>query len=112
MKRAMDETNRRRAKQQAHNEKLGVEPQALRRDVKDIMEMGDIAKTRNQRKRQPVPLSQVAESDAGYAALSPQQLEKEIKKLESQMYQYAQNLEFEEAAKNAMKLKNFVSNSL
>ncbi|SHO57469.1 excinuclease ABC subunit UvrB [Vibrio quintilis] len=99
MKRAMDETNRRRAKQQAHNEKLGVEPQALRRDVKDIMEMGDIAKTRNQRKRQPVPLSQVAESDAGYAALSPQQLEKEIKKLESQMYQYAQNLEFEEAAK-------------
>ncbi|QMV13796.1 excinuclease ABC subunit UvrB [Vibrio spartinae] len=98
MRRAIDETNRRREKQQRYNEEMGVEPQALRKDVKDILEIGDIAKSRHKRKAPQRPLSQVAEPDSAYGALTPQQLEKEISKLESQMYQYAQNLEFEQAA--------------
>ncbi|SHG01981.1 excinuclease ABC subunit UvrB [Vibrio gazogenes] len=98
MERAIDETNRRREKQQRYNEEMGLEPQALRKDVKDILEIGDIAKSRQKRKAPQRPLSQVAEPDSEYGSLTPQQLEKEISKLEAQMYQYAQNLEFEQAA--------------
>ncbi|SJN57119.1 UvrABC system protein B [Vibrio ruber DSM 16370] len=98
MQRAIDETNRRREKQQRYNEEMGLEPQALRKDVKDILEIGDITKSKQKRKVPQRPLSQVAEPDSEYGSLTPQQLEKEISKLEAQMYQYAQNLEFEQAA--------------
>ena len=49
MAKAIDETNRRREKQQAHNAKMGIEPQALKRNIKDIMELGDITKGKKQR---------------------------------------------------------------
>ncbi|MCE0492962.1 excinuclease ABC subunit UvrB [Vibrio salinus] len=101
MKRAMDETNRRREKQKQYNLDNGIEPKALHRDVKDIMELGDIAKAhgRNRKQSKVVPLSKVAEEGASYESMSPQELDKTIKALEEQMYQYAQNLEFESAAK-------------
>ena len=98
MKKAMDETNRRREKQQAHNEKMGIKPQALKRNVKDIMELGDITKSRKQKTSKVVPLGKVAETPASYDTMSPQQLEKEISRLEGQMYKHAQDLEFELAA--------------
>ncbi|XAW90183.1 excinuclease ABC subunit UvrB [Vibrio sp. CDRSL-10 TSBA] len=98
MKKAMDETNRRREKQQAHNEKMGIKPQALKRNVKDIMELGDITKSRKQKTSKVVPLGKVAETSASYDTMSPQQLEKEISRLEGQMYKHAQDLEFELAA--------------
>ncbi|BDU37895.1 excinuclease ABC subunit UvrB [Vibrio nigripulchritudo] len=98
MKKAMDETNRRREKQQAYNEEQGITPQALQTNVKDIMELGDIAKAKGKRHNKQVPLSKVAEPSNKYEVLSPQELEKEIAKLEGQMYQHAQNLEFELAA--------------
>ncbi len=98
MKKAMDETNRRREKQQAYNEEMGIEPQALKRNVKDIMELGDITKAKRQRGNKQVPLSKVAEPSQSYEVMTPQQLEKEISKLEAQMYQHAQDLEFELAA--------------
>ncbi|WGY46429.1 excinuclease ABC subunit UvrB [Vibrio sp. ABG19] len=98
MKLAMDETNRRREKQQAHNEKMGIKPQALKRNVKDIMELGDITKSRKQKTSKVVPLGKVAETSASYDTMSPQQLEKEISRLEGQMYKHAQDLEFELAA--------------
>ncbi|GLO61421.1 UvrABC system protein B [Vibrio sp. MACH09] len=115
MKKAMGETRRRREKQQQYNLENGIEPQALKRSVKDIMEIGDIAKSRNQRKSKQVPLSKVAEPSEEYLVLSPQQLEKEIQKLESEMYQHAQNLEFESAAKKRDEMEalraQFIANS-
>lgn len=115
MKKAMDETNRRREKQHEHNEENGIVPQALKKSVKDIMEIGDIAKTRNQRVSKQVPLSKVAEPSQSYQAFTPQQLEKEIIKLEAAMYQHAQDLEFELAAEKRDRIdklrKQFIVNS-
>ncbi|WP_117233327.1 excinuclease ABC subunit UvrB [Vibrio maerlii] len=115
MKKAMDETNRRRDKQRAYNEENGLQPKALKRNIKDIMELGDITKGKEKRQSKQVPLSKVAEESAGYASLSPQELEKEINKLESQMYKHAQDLEFELAAEKRDQIetlrKQFIVNS-
>lgn len=115
MKKAMDETSRRREKQQAYNEKMGIEPQALKRNVKDIMELGDITKSRKQRTSKVVPLAKVAEESASYDTMTPQQLGKEINRLEAQMYKHAQDLEFELAAEKRDQLEKlrqqFIVNS-
>ncbi len=94
MRRAMDETDRRRAKQVAHNEAHGITPTTIKKAVADIMEAaypGAPAK--------PARYAKVAEEVAEYAALTPQQMAKKIKALEKEMYQHAKNLEFEEAAR-------------
>ncbi|TMX31529.1 excinuclease ABC subunit UvrB [Vibrio sp. Hep-1b-8] len=115
MEKAMDETNRRREKQQEYNQKMGIEPQALKRNVKDIMELGDIAKSKKQRVSKTVPLSKVAEPSQSYDVMTPQQLDKEIAKLEAQMYQHAQDLEFELAAEKRDQIdrlrQKFITNS-
>ena len=115
MDKAMGETNRRREKQQAYNEKMGIEPQALKRNVKDIMELGDITKSKKQRVSKTIPLSKVAEPSQSYDVMTPQQLDKEISKLEAQMYQHAQDLEFELAAQKRDEIdklrKQFIVNS-
>lgn len=112
MARAIDETQRRRKKQQAYNQTHGIVPQKLTKQVADVMELGSRRKVH---KPKAVPLSQVAEQDPAYLHLSPQQLEAEITKLEKQMYQAAQELEFETAASLRDQLatlrQSFIQNS-
>lgn len=93
MHRAIDETERRRAKQEAYNEEHDITPQTIRKAIADILE--------GARPGAPMPAKQyakVAEDEAEYAALSPKQVAKQIKALEKEMYQHAKDLEFEEAA--------------
>ena len=94
MERAIGETERRRAKQMAYNEEHGITPVTIQKAVADIME-GAYATGAGGAKK----FAAIAEEVAEYAGLSPDKLAKEIKKLEKQMHQHAQDLEFEEAAK-------------
>lgn len=96
MAKAIDETERRRARQIAYNEEHGIIPQGLNKSVEDILELGQglgtlkHAKGRGKKK--------AAEFTTDYTAFTPQALDKRIRELESKMYVHAQNLEFEEAA--------------
>lgn len=92
MKRAINETDRRRTKQVAFNKKHGITAIGIKKAVHDILEGAYAAAPSSQR------FLKVAESMAPYAALSPTQLAQKIKQLEQQMYQHAKNLEFEQAA--------------
>jgi len=93
MKKAMDVTEQRRLKQQAYNEQHGITPTTIRRAVTDVMDTGYRESSARADKRR-----RVAEPSVDYNALSAKELDKLIKKMEQQMYQHAQNLEFEEAA--------------
>lgn len=96
MARAIEETERRREKQQKYNEERGIVPQGLNKKITDILELGqNVIKTRGKAKASS---RGAAEADASYLALTPQALQKKIHELETQMQQHAQNLEFEEAA--------------
>ena len=93
---AIDETNRRREKQEAFNEEHGITPQSVVRPIMDVMEGArsdepNAAKTKGRKGK-----SQEAYDD--FADLPLAKISSTIKKLEDQMYQHARNLEFEEAA--------------
>ncbi|QNK00408.1 excinuclease ABC subunit UvrB [Dyella telluris] len=100
MQAAMDETARRREKQQAYNEAHGITPKSVVRRIADIMEGArSEAPGRGRGRRGERQGSAVAEKGGDYAALSADQASAMIKKLEAQMYKHAENLEFEEAAR-------------
>ncbi|CAG19529.1 excinuclease ABC subunit UvrB [Photobacterium profundum] len=113
MERAIFETNRRREKQALHNKKNGITPQGLNKKVGDILELGKPSS--RSRTNKAAQLNRVAESKGTYVNLSPQQLELEIQRLETEMYDLAQNLEFEKAAEARDKIhtlrQQFIMNS-
>jgi excinuclease ABC subunit B len=94
MRRAIDETGRRREKQQAWNASQGITPRSISKAVADVME-GAVS----QRPGSARQFAKVAEAVADYGRLSQEQLAKKIGQLEQQMYAHARNLEFEEAAR-------------
>ncbi len=89
IKRALDETERRREKQLAFNETHGITPKGIIKAVQDVMHAGfeDVAGE-----------LAVAEESARYQAMPPAKLAKLLRKLEKEMMDAAQNLEFEQAA--------------
>ena len=91
MRRAIGETERRRAKQIAYNEERGITPVGISKRIKDIIE--------GYYDRDQVQFDlKAAQNQARYEAMSEKQLAREIKRLEKQMLEYARNLEFEKAA--------------
>ncbi len=96
MQRAIDETERRRAKQVEHNTLHGLTPKGIVKSVADIMEGAYAGTAKNKRGKK------VAEGLASYdisdAPVAIRDVAKELKRLEEKMYQHARNLEFEEAA--------------
>ena len=94
MRRAIDETDRRREKQQNYNLAHGITPRSIEKAVNDVMEGAMLKEHAGARE-----FAKVADEVARYAHLNPEQLSREIGKLERQMYEHARNLEFEEAAR-------------
>lgn len=99
MQRTLDETQRRRDKQTAHNEAHGITPTTISRSVADIMEAGQApgAKKTNGRGNE----RKVAEPAVQYdpAGMGPDELAKAVSKLEDAMFEAAHSLEFEQAGK-------------
>ncbi|MDR5779053.1 excinuclease ABC subunit UvrB [Caballeronia sp. LZ065] len=91
MKRAIDETERRRAKQIAHNLAMGITPRGVEKRIKDIIDgVYNADDARAELKE--------AQARAKFEDMSEKQIAKEIKRLEKQMMDHAKNLEFEKAA--------------
>jgi excinuclease ABC subunit B len=90
MKRAIDETERRRAKQIAFNTANGITPKGVQKKIKDMIDgVYSNAATKNMA---------AAEETAKIEGMSEKQISKEIKRLEKLMVDHAKNLEFEKAA--------------
>ena len=95
MKKAMDETHRRREKQEQHNQENNITPRGVVKPIINILETD-------------LTSEEIAEDNHEQliVQLSPVQLAKEIKLLEKQMYKLASDLEFEKAADVRNQIKN------
>ncbi len=91
MKAAIGETERRRVRQLAWNEKMGITPVGVQKRIKDIIE--GVYDPDEARKEQ-----RAAQARAKYHSMPEKDLERELKQLEKQMLDAARNLEFEKAA--------------
>ncbi|MEO7432307.1 MAG: excinuclease ABC subunit UvrB [Dokdonella sp.] len=98
MQAAIDETDRRRAVQVQYNLDHGITPASIVRRINDVMEGAREAEAAKPRGR-GAAARKVAEQQADYRAMSPQQLSTKIRQLEAAMYKHAQDLEFEDAAR-------------
>lgn len=112
MQKAIAETERRRAKQMAFNEEHGIVPQGLNKKIGDILQIGHKVggKGKNRTKDNGKNNNSV-----DIQSMSTKELEQRISQLEAQMYKYAQDLEFEAAARVRDELQEirsqFIANS-
>jgi excinuclease ABC subunit B len=95
MKKAIDETERRRVKQHQFNIDNNITPTGVKRKITDVMDVGTgLTKSRNS--------SKVADFTVDYNAeqqvMTVDDIDKKVQQLEKQMIDHAQNLEFEQAA--------------
>jgi excinuclease ABC subunit B len=90
MRRALDEMDRRRARQVEFNRAHGIEPRGVRKDVKELIDgVFDASAAREQAAAVAVEAAPLGEKQAA----------REIKRLEKLMFEHAKNLEFEKAAR-------------
>ena len=92
MRKAIDETERRRARQVAHNQAMGITPRSIKKHIKDLID-GVYSEKSGKDDMKAAHLSAEVE------AMSEKDLGKRIKQLEKQMLDHARNLEFEKAAR-------------
>lgn len=94
MQRAMDVTSGRRNKQEAYNKKYEIIPKGIVKPIVDILDID-------------LSASEIDEmsSEVLQVRLSPVQLAKELKRLEKEMYKFAEDLKFEQAADTRNKIK-------
>jgi len=90
MRKAIDETERRRALQHQNNIDNKITPKGVVRKITDVMGVGGFSKSKE--------LDKVAEQHANYQLLTTKEIDNKIEQLEKEMYLSAQNLEFEQAA--------------
>jgi len=105
MRVAIDETERRRAKQEAHNLEHGITPKGVEKAVRDIIDGATseaaqvLAKIKPQHEKMP-------------RIDDPKVFAKVMKDLEVEMYQFAENLEFEKAARTRDRIEELRSEYL
>ena len=98
MRRALGETERRRNKQLAYNQRRGITPVGVVKEVRDMIEgVYDAQQAQQQLK--------AAQAEAVYEAMNEKELTREIKRIEKDMLAAAKNLEFERAAELRDELK-------
>ena len=95
MKKAIDETERRRAKQIAYNQAHGITPRGIVKQVRDLID-GVYSEKAGQ---EALRLDQEAARHAELDEMSEKDIAREIKRLEKRMLEHARNLEFEQAAR-------------
>ncbi len=89
MKKAIDETERRRVKQHQYNLDHNITPKGVTKKITDVMELGTSFKEQSLK---------IAEQGEQYSTLSVKDIDNKVKQLEAKMFDHAQNLEFEQAA--------------
>jgi excinuclease ABC subunit B len=92
MKRAIEETDRRRVVQVAYNEAHGITPRSIVKRVRDLIDGVYSEKASKEQEKQELQRAMVED-------MSEKDVAKEIKRLEKQMLEHARNLEFEKAAR-------------
>lgn len=90
MQRALDETERRRIKQQAFNVEHGIVPRGVKKEIRELIDGVYDPSART---------AEIQSAGVGYELMGEKDVAREIKRLEKQMSEHAKNLEFEKAAR-------------